>query len=166
MIHGRQRRLLQDCRYRLARVSVPPDLPDVLLPQSVAAISRLDRTFPHKGRHGVADPAGGFLNDPKLDVGAAPAFGARRAHTTRDVDCCCHPPGSSRLSGVRLTVLRSGEWCASRGHDSFCDRGKLMRPGRITSTPRGLVTSWIVVVLAFAAIIALASLCGNVAPLR
>jgi hypothetical protein len=33
-------------------------------------------------------------------------------------------------------------------------------------TPRGLITSWIVVLLAFAAIIALASLYGNVAPLR
>jgi hypothetical protein len=41
-----------------------------------------------------------------------------------------------------------------------------MSPVRITSTPRGLITSWIVVVLAFAAIIVLASLYGNVGPLR
>jgi hypothetical protein len=41
-----------------------------------------------------------------------------------------------------------------------------MSPVRITSTPRGLVTSWIAVLFAFAAIVALASLYGNVAPLR
>jgi hypothetical protein len=39
-----------------------------------------------------------------------------------------------------------------------------MSPARITSTARGRVTSWVVVFLAFAAIIALASLYGNVVP--
>jgi hypothetical protein len=39
-----------------------------------------------------------------------------------------------------------------------------MSPLQITSTRGGVVTSWVLVILAWVAIIALASLYGNIAP--